>query len=83
MSSSVERITVGQARKVVQDFSPAACRITQTSDGWLVHVGPAMLVGVNSRRPRVFKSLDRAVRRLAEEVGVTEFTVAAKGAAQT
>ena len=76
MRSSMQHITVEQAR-AVQAFSPASWTITETPEGWLVHRGQATLISVNSRRPRVFKSLDRAVRRLAAEANVFNFTVEA------
>lgn len=76
MRTSMQHITVEQAR-AVQAFSPASWTITETPEGWLVHRGQATLIGINSRRPRIFKSLDRAVRRLAVEAGVTRFNVEA------
>jgi hypothetical protein len=69
-------ITVEQAR-AVNLFSPGSWTLTETPEGWLVHRGEATLIGVNTRRPRIFKSLDSAVKRLAAEVGVKEFKVEA------
>lgn len=69
-------ITVEQAR-AVNLFSPGSWTLTETPKGWLVHRGEATLVGVNTRRPRIFKSLDGAVKRLVAETGVKEFRVEA------
>lgn len=69
-------ITVAQVR-AVQALAPQAWTLKQTPGGWIVHRGEATLVSINSRQPRVFKSLDRAVRRLAIEAGVRTFAVEA------
>ena len=69
-------ITVEQAR-AVNLFSPGTWTLTETPEGWLVHRGEATLIVVNTRRPRIFKSLDRAVKRLTAEVGAKEFKVEA------
>ena len=70
------QITVEQAR-AVNAFAPGAWTLRQTPEGWLAMRGDATLIGVNSRRPRLFKSLDRAVGRLRAEVGVRDFRVEA------
>lgn len=70
----VDQVTVEQAR-AIQSFSPASWTITSTPEGWVVRRGDAELIGTNTRRRRLFKTVDAAVRRLREEVGVREFRV--------
>lgn len=67
-------LTVEQAR-AVNSFSPGAWLLRQTPEGWLAMRGDATLIGTNTRRPRVFKSLDKAVCRLRAEVGAKDFRV--------
>jgi hypothetical protein len=69
-------LTVEQAR-AVHSFSPGAWLLRQTPEGWLAMRGDATLIGTNTRRPRVFKSLDKAVGRLQVEVGARDFRVEA------
>lgn len=67
-------ITVEQARAVMP-CAPGAWTLCETPEGWLARRGDATLIGINTRRPRIFKCLDRAVRRLKEEVGARDFRV--------
>ena len=67
-------ITVEQARAVMA-FAPGAWTLSETPEGWLARRGDATLIGINTRKPRIFKSLDRAVRRLRDEVGARDFRV--------
>jgi hypothetical protein len=69
-------ITVQQAR-AVQEFSPASWTITETPSGWVVHRGDAVLISTRSKETRTFSSLDKAVKRLGEEIGVYEFKLSA------
>jgi hypothetical protein len=70
------QITVEQAR-AVNAFAPGAWTLRQTPEGWLAMRGDATLIGVNSRKPRLFKSRDRAVGRLRAAGGVHDFRVEA------
>lgn len=51
-----------------------ACEI---EDGYIVRCGEAVLYSVNSGKPRKFRSLDTVVKKLREEIGITEFEVVA------
>lgn len=70
------KITVGKARASNVD-SPSSWTFLETHEGWLAMCGDATLFSMNSRKPRVFKSLDCAINRLRAEVGVFSFTVEA------
>lgn len=70
-------ITVEQAR-AVNAFAPGAWILRETPEGWLAMRGDATLIGVNTRRPRIFASVDTAIRRLGAEVGVKSFKVEAR-----
>lgn len=74
--SKMTTVTVEQAR-AVHAFSPVAWTISETPDGWLVHCGESVLISSVSRKPRLFRSVDTAVRRLGIEVGIKEFKVEA------
>lgn len=76
MAKQRHEITVEQAR-AVQLFAPGAWTLTRTAEGWVCRKGDAILIGINTRRPRVFKTTDAAIRRLREEAGATEFRVEA------
>jgi hypothetical protein len=69
-------LTVEQAR-ALHSFSPGTPLLRQTPKGWLAMRGETTLIGTNTRRPRMFKSLDKAVSRLQVEVGVKNFRVEA------
>ena len=70
----LEHITIQQAR-AVNAFSPATWTISETPEGWKVMRGHATLISSNSRRDRLFASVETAIRRLKAEVGITEFRV--------
>lgn len=70
------QITVEQARAVEQ-LTPGQWVVSQTDGGWTVAKGGAVLASVNSKQPRIFRSLDTVARKLKEEIGVTQFQVEA------
>ena len=70
----LDHITIQQAR-AVNAFSPATWTISETPEGWKVMRGNATLISSNSRRDRLFASVETAIRRLKAEVGITEFRV--------
>jgi len=72
----MDKITVLQA-KAVNAFSPATWTISETPEGWIVRRGSAVLISSNCKKPRRFASVDTAIRRLKEEIGVTDFKVEA------
>jgi hypothetical protein len=74
MKTPRHHITVEQAR-AVQLFNPGAWTIQRTPEGWICRKGDALLVGINTRKPRVFKTTDGAIKRLKAEAGATEFRV--------
>jgi len=74
LSEQMKQLTIEQAR-AVHAISPVPWKLVETSEGWTVETGEAKLVVTNGRRPRVFKSLEAAVRQLRERVGVTNFQV--------
>ena len=74
MSEQMKQLTIEQAR-AVHAISPVLWKLVETSEGWTVETGEAKLVVTNGRRPRVFKSLEAAVRQLRDRVGVTNFQV--------
>lgn len=49
--------------------------VAEVDDGYIVRCGEAVLYSVNSGRPRKFRSLDTVVKKLREEIGITEFEV--------
>lgn len=64
-------INVEQVRK-----APAApWTFEETEQGWMARFGSRTLICVNAKKVRYFKSLDRAVRKLGDEVGVRKFEV--------
>ena len=65
----------GGAGEAVHAISPVPWKLVETSEGWTVETGEARLVVTNGRRPRVFKTLEAAVRQLRDRVGVTNFQV--------
>lgn len=67
-------ITVEQARAVMT-FAPGDWLLIETPEGWIAKRGNATLIGINSRTPRIFKNLERAVRRLQQEAGARNFKV--------
>jgi hypothetical protein len=69
-----QQLTIEQAR-AVHAISPVPWKLVETSEGWTVETGEARLVVTNGRRPRVFKTLEAAVRQLRDRVGVTNFQV--------
>ena len=74
LSEQMKQLTIEQAR-AVHAISPVPWKLVETSEGWTVETGEARLVVTNGRRPRVFKSLEAAVRQLRDRVGVTNFQV--------
>ncbi len=74
MSEQMKQLTIEQAR-AVQAISPVQWRLVETSEGWTVETGEAKLVVTNGRRPRVFKTIEAAVRQLRDRIGVTDFQV--------
>jgi len=74
LSEQMKQLTIEQAR-AVHAISPVPWKLVETSKGWTVETGEAKLVVTNGRRPRVFKSLEAAVRQLRDRVGVTNFQV--------
>lgn len=68
------QITVEQAR-AVEKMTPGQWVASRTADGWTVAKGGAVLASVNSKQPRIFRSLDTVYRKLKEEIGVTQFQV--------
>lgn len=74
MSEQMKQLTIEQAR-AVQAISPVPWRLVETSEGWTVETGEAKLVVTNGRRPRVFKTIEAAVRQLRDRIGVTDFQV--------
>jgi hypothetical protein len=72
-----ERLTVERYRNQRPD---GEWTITSTGEGWVAKVGGEVLFSVYGNKPRTFKTLDAAVRRLQEEIGVTRFEVEAKAA---
>lgn len=71
---SQTQITV---EKVRHSPPPGKWIVSEIDDGYLVRCGDAVLVTVNGGKPRVFKKLDTLVKKLREEIGVTEFEVVA------
>ena len=65
-------INVEQVRRRSYD---AGWTLSETDLGWIARTEDATLVCVNEKKIRYFKSLDRAVARLREEIGVREFEV--------
>ena len=63
----------------VRERGPAAFAWTfvEVPEGWIVKFGDTTLITENARHPRVFSNLTRAVSRLKNELGVTEFRVQA------
>ena len=74
LSEQMKQLTIEQAR-AVHALSPVPWKLVETSEGWTVETGEARLVVTNSRRPRVFKTLEAAVKQLRDRVGVTNFQV--------
>ena len=65
-------INVEQVRRLPHD---SGWTLSKTDQGWIARTDDATLVCVNAKKIRYFKSLDRAVARLREEIGVREFEV--------
>lgn len=74
LSEQMKQLTIEQAR-AVHALSPVPWKLVETAEGWTVETGQAMLVVTNGRRPRVFKTLEAAVKQLRDRVGVTNFQV--------
>jgi hypothetical protein len=55
--------------------------LSEVERGYTARCGDAVLYTVNSRKPRVFRTLDTAVRKLRDEIGVTKFEVIVKDTA--
>lgn len=71
------QITVEQA-KAVNAFVLDAWTLCQTPEGWLAMLGDSTLIGMNAQRPRIFASVDTAIRRLGAVVGVHDFKAEAR-----
>lgn len=78
----LDRVTVQQAR-AVQSFAPASWTICETPEGWIVQRGEALLISSVSKQVRRFGSVDTAIRRLKQEVGITSFRIEAMKEAAT
>lgn len=75
MRQSLTAINVAQARAIAQ-FAPGRWTLAELADGgWIARRGDSVLHACNSRKPRRFGSVDTAIRRLTEELGVIEFVV--------
>lgn len=67
-------LNIEQAR-AAQAQAPSAWTIEEVEGGYRVGRENVVLVTSNRPRPRVFKSIDGAIRRLRQEAGVNEFKV--------
>jgi hypothetical protein len=74
LSEQMKQLTIEQAR-AVHAISPVPWKLVETSEGWTVQTGEAKLVVTNGRRPRVFKTMEAAVRQLRDQIGVKSFQV--------
>jgi len=61
--------------KVRSNPPPGKWIASETEGGYEVRCGNALLVTVNGRKPRIFRSLDTLAKKLKEEIGLTEFEV--------
>jgi hypothetical protein len=66
--------------KTVRSGKPAEKWVVdEIEGGFMVRCGDAVLRTVNGHgKPRVFRSLDTVIKKLREEIGVTEFEVIAR-----
>lgn len=70
-----KHVTVQKVRRLGPDAFEGEWVVTEMEDGYRVRCGEIVLHSVNSHKPRVFKSLDTAIRNLRDELGVKEFRV--------
>lgn len=67
-------LNVLNARTHVPEGEWSACEV---EGGFIVKCGDQILHSVHSGKPRLFKSMDTVVKKLREELGITEFKVVA------
>lgn len=67
-------LTIEEAR-AVQAVRPVPWQVVEETGGWAVRTGQARLVVTNGRKPRLFKSLEAAVRQLQQKVGAKTIEV--------